>query len=144
MATDEELLQEIVDVLVDKYKKDFKRQGEQGRNLDMSMALVYPEFTKAAKEAADKFKEEPDHRRLCSVPSFALGLAMASQIPKHYKHASWFNIETLTEMLESHGAVSDAISCTDDLTQHSLSRSSSWKALRCLSDWRTRIPRHSG
>ncbi|KAH9018910.1 hypothetical protein EDB84DRAFT_1442281 [Lactarius hengduanensis] len=89
MATEEELLLEIVDELKD-------------------AQVSYPAFMKLAKDKAEKAeesKETPAHRRLCSVPAFARGLVMASRVRRHYTHAPWFEIGTLSKMLDSHGAL---------------------------------------
>ncbi|KAI9442816.1 hypothetical protein BJY52DRAFT_1194722, partial [Lactarius psammicola] len=105
MATEEELLIEVVDELKDAYEIDLAKRGDRARNLDA--AALYPTFMNKAKEKAALFKDSRasvGHRRLCSVPSFALGLVMASRIRRHYTHALWFNVQTLTTMLDSHGA----------------------------------------
>lgn len=104
LATQEELLLEIVAHLRDAYEKDIQNQGQQGKYIDAS--IHFPLFMEMAKMKSEEFKENRSYGRLCSVPSFALGLVMASRIRRHYTHASWFNITTLTKMLISHGAVS--------------------------------------
>ncbi|KAH9019230.1 hypothetical protein EDB85DRAFT_1896816 [Lactarius pseudohatsudake] len=107
MTTDEELLLEIVDELKDAYEADIDMQREQP-NLDKDLDASYPAFMKLAKDKAEKAeesKETPAHRRLCSVPAFARGLVMASRVRRHYTHAPWFEIGTLSKMLDSHGAL---------------------------------------
>ncbi len=107
MATEEELLLEIVDQLKDAYERDIKKLGDRPKDLDME--ALYPEFTTAAKSKVQEsnLKETPEHRRICSVGTFALGLVMASRIRRHYTHAPWFGIKTLAPMLDSHGGVSE-------------------------------------
>ncbi|KAH9022645.1 hypothetical protein EDB85DRAFT_1895168 [Lactarius pseudohatsudake] len=100
-ATEEELLLEIVDELRDAYDRDVEVQGERPQDLDM--AKRYPRFMEAAKAKAEEYKDARGHRRLCSVPTFALGLVLASRIWQHYTHSPWFNIATLTKMLDDHG-----------------------------------------
>lgn len=71
-------------------------------------SFLYPRFTAKAEQLVEEFKETSytrGPRRLCSVPSFALALAMSSRIRKHYTHAKWFKISELNTMLETHGAV---------------------------------------
>ncbi|KAH9048595.1 hypothetical protein EDB83DRAFT_2522862 [Lactarius deliciosus] len=107
MATEEELLLEIVDELKDAYEADINMQREQP-HLDKDVDASYPAFMKLAKDKAEKAedsKETPAHRRLCSVPAFARGLVMASRVRRHYTHAPWFEIGTLSKMLDSHGAL---------------------------------------
>jgi len=104
MATDEELLLEILDVLRDAYEEDVKEQAmiasEEGES------FVNSHFQKAAKETAEKHKEGFGYRRICCVEMFAFGLMMASRIRRHYTHAPWFKVRQLMRMLDVHGVVS--------------------------------------
>ncbi|KAH8986177.1 hypothetical protein EDB86DRAFT_3082994 [Lactarius hatsudake] len=106
MATEEELLIEIMDELKDAYEDDVRHRKDRGKNLDA--AALFPTFMKMAKKKAAAFKESRDragYRQLCAVPSFALGLVAASQIRRHYTHARWFQVSELVKILESHGAL---------------------------------------
>ncbi|KAH8984063.1 hypothetical protein EDB86DRAFT_2833632 [Lactarius hatsudake] len=106
MATEEEMLIEIVDELKDAYEKDVSLRKDRGKNLDA--AALFQTFMKKAKQKAASFKESRDragYRQLCAVPSFALGLVAASRIRRHYTHARWFQVSELVKMLESHGAL---------------------------------------
>jgi hypothetical protein len=114
-STGEEKLLEIICELKDAYEDDLGRQDEIPKNSDA--ATMYPDFSKLAIEKAEEFKEEGGFGRLLTVPSFALGLVMASRIRRHYTHAPWFNISKLSKMLEEHGAVRGAtIISADELT----------------------------
>jgi hypothetical protein len=107
-ATDEEHLLEIVDELRDAYEKDLAQmQGQSGRIRDDGDIKQYKYFVRAASTKAELCKEitERGYSRLCSVPSFAHGLVMASRIPRHYTHAEWFTVKKLNCMLDMHGAV---------------------------------------
>ncbi|KAI9430720.1 hypothetical protein H4582DRAFT_2063460 [Lactarius indigo] len=111
LATEEELMIEIVDELKDAYEEDVKLRKDRGKNLDA--AAVFQTFMKKAKRKAAAFKESRDragYRELCAVPSFALGLVAASWIRRHYTHARWFQVAELVKMLESHGAEGKLIS----------------------------------
>ena len=102
MATEEEFLLEIVDLLRDAYEEDIK---EQDAIPGEDESVVNRHFQKAAKEAAEKHKEGRGYRQLCCVETFALGLVMASRIRRHYTHAPWFKITPLARMLHVHGVV---------------------------------------
>jgi hypothetical protein len=103
MATDEGLLQEIVDELRDAFEKDLPRAMAMPEEDDLS--ILYPTFMDKVKHMAEEFKESGGYRRLCKVPSFALALVMVSRIRRHYTHCSWFKISTLQTMLSIHGGV---------------------------------------
>ncbi len=112
MASPEERLLDIVVELRDTYEVDMEKQAEcseRGNLKDLDAHVLYPQFMKVVKLKTEELKEAPDkdYRRLCSVPSFALGLVKASHIRRHYTHASWFKTEKLGEMLGSHGGVSE-------------------------------------
>lgn len=114
--TNEELLLEVVAVLRDAYLKDAKELDAEART-DFSEAN-YPKFMAAAAEQAAELKDVPGYRRLalCAVPSFALGLVMASRVWRHYTHAPWFTLTGLGTILQSHGAVRDEINRDKCLT----------------------------
>lgn len=95
-------------MLRDAYEDNLTKQ--QGKPKDSNVATLFPEFTKVAKGKVEEYKGYKDphglgYQRLCSVPSFALRLVMASRIRRHYIHAPWFKIKNLTRVLEAHGAV---------------------------------------
>jgi hypothetical protein len=104
-ATDEERLQEIVDELKDALEDDLLniKDVTQVENFEFK----YPRFKKKTDEKAEKFKyTKYSYRRICSVPSFALGLVMASRVQTHFTHASWFKLGVLNGMLGVYGTVS--------------------------------------
>lgn len=107
-ATGEELLLEIVAELRDAYDDDLTEMRSENRSPTHDGSLSqYPRFMHEAKLKADLFKDDRGHKRLCSVPSFAHGLVMASRIKRHYTHAEWFTVGALNKMLDVHGAVSN-------------------------------------
>jgi hypothetical protein len=70
----------------------------------------YPRFSDKVKEKADQFKQNAHgYRNICCLPSFALGLVMASRIPSHYTYAPWFKLGVLTKMINVHGTVSELV-----------------------------------
>jgi hypothetical protein len=103
-ATDEELLLEIVDELRDALEEDIRNPT----NEEDDPLTMYPTFMKTLQQKANEYKDIPRYRKLCSVPSFALALVMASRIRGHYTHSSWFKITYLYRMLDVHGAVSES------------------------------------
>ena len=109
-ATEEERLFEVVLVLGDAYEYDLAdaeaKAGAKGRKKFASVS-DFPKFGQAVKQKAIEYKEVAGYRRLCSAPSFTHGLVMAARVKRHYTHAPWFKIQTLLEMLASHGAVSE-------------------------------------
>jgi hypothetical protein len=113
-ATDEELLQEIVNEMKLQYEKDVAEMKALGKDLqrtrdDEEYSILYPKFTDTAKNKASVYKHVAvGHRNLCSISSFALALVMASMIRRHYIHASWFKMRTLTKMTKVHGTVRTA------------------------------------
>lgn len=61
---------------------------------------------KKAEEKAEKFKQtSKGYRRIYCIPSFSLGLVMASRIHSHYVHAPWFRLTSLNGMIDIHGTV---------------------------------------
>lgn len=106
-ATDEELLQEVIDEIKDEFESDLSTIGDPIRARKEDFKFIYPLFMEKVKVKADAFKQKSQgHRQICCLPSFAFGLVMASRIPGHYTHAPWFKIKTLGEMIDVHGAVS--------------------------------------
>jgi hypothetical protein len=70
--------------------------------------ILYQNFMRAVKEKEEEYrdKELSGYKCLFYIPSFALGLVMASHIWRHYTHSSWFKILSLNQMLKVHGMVS--------------------------------------
>jgi hypothetical protein len=117
-ATEEELLQEVVDELKDALELDLVSLGDQSLGEDFK--VKYLTFVDKANKKADWFKNKShNYRQICSLPSFALGLVMASRIPSHYTHAPWFRIKALMDMMGVHGSVSKLVgkemSCGRDI-----------------------------
>jgi hypothetical protein len=108
MATDEEHLQEDVYVLKDAIELDLKSLKDRDRGNEEDPTILYRNFMRAVKEKEEEYrdKELSGYKRLFCVPSFALGLVMASRIRRHYTHSSWFKISSLNQMLKVHGTVS--------------------------------------
>ncbi|KAN0128163.1 hypothetical protein V8E53_014015 [Lactarius tabidus] len=123
-ATEEELLLEIVVELRDAYERDMATAAEKHKNAvaeallrkeepqipeprSEELAIKYPQFVEAVtlKAKAEEVKDSRGYRRLCSVPSFAHGLVMASRLRRHYTHAEWFRVGALGTMLEAHGGI---------------------------------------
>lgn len=106
VTTEEELLLELVSQLTD-YLEDDLARGLDAVDED-DLELLYPRFCDAVKKMAERFKDSDSrNRRLCSVPSFVLGLAMAGRGGRHYKHSSWFTAAHLGQMLGTFGGVSE-------------------------------------
>ena len=107
-ATEEEYLQEVVAQFRDAYERDLEEKRDP---CESDMKVLYPRLMEAVDNKVSELKElsHAGFSRLCCVPSFALGLVMASRIRRHYTHASWFTIKALGEMLDVHGAVSGEI-----------------------------------
>jgi hypothetical protein len=105
-ATDEELLQEVVDELKDALEEDLVRIRSKESLEDEDFEFKYPKFKKAVDEKALLFKQKTHgYRQICCLPSFALGLVMASRIQSHFTHAPWFKIVALGNMIDVHGTV---------------------------------------
>lgn len=104
IATDEEKLLEVVDELTDSLEEDLGREVDDAE--EDVLRVLYPKFCHAVSVKALAFKEDKGYRRLCCVPSFALGLAMAGRAGQHYKHCEWFTIGRLGDMLGEYGGVS--------------------------------------
>jgi len=102
-ATEEEKLIEVVNELTYHLEEDLSR-GLEADGQDI-LSVLYLKFCEAVKVKAEQFKEDKGYRRLCCVPSFILGLAMAGRAGRHYKHCSWFTIGTLSSMLGEYGGV---------------------------------------
>jgi len=107
-ATEEELLQEVVDELKDVFELDLAAIKDPVEARDEDFKIKYPQFFKRVALEADSFKKKAGYRQICCLPAFALGLVMASRIPSHYTHAHWFNLKSLTDMINVHGTVSDS------------------------------------
>lgn len=104
-ATDEEYLLEIVDQLKIALIKDLR--ARPNRDLNFDYHLYCPAYLRAVQAMASKYKSvNSGFRKLALVPSFMLGLVMASRVRKHFIHASWFKASNLLKMLDVHGGVS--------------------------------------
>jgi DNA-binding protein Fis len=104
--TEEEHLQEVIDSLKDALEKDLRKL--EGKSIDDDYEVLYPLYMIAVANKAEEFKGNTSgYRQLCCLPRFALGLAMASRVWRHYRHAVWFRIATLKSMAEVHGGVSE-------------------------------------
>lgn len=103
-ATEEELLQELVDELKREYLKDVKKMPDDTEEADYY--TLYPRFMGAIGEKAEAYKQyNSGFRKLSCMPTFTLSLVMASQVRRHYTHAKWFRMGTFYKMVEVHGAV---------------------------------------
>ena len=107
-ATEEELLQELLDELKLALQKDLDRaknpltEGED----DGHSGDSYPTFFSLRKAKANRYRQESSgFRKLACLPTVMLALVMASRIRHHYVHAPWFRVGTLNKMAEVHGAV---------------------------------------
>lgn len=109
-ATEEELLQEIVDEMKDCLEDDLKarRLSQRAEDEDEDFDVKYPKFKKRVDDKANLFKRSSHgYRRICCVPSFALGLVMASRMQTHFTHAPWFKFTNLVGMIDVYGTVSE-------------------------------------
>lgn len=107
-ATEEELLQEVVDELKDLLEEDLLEP--KARMPDYLFECRYPRFKKAVDEKAVQFKQKKHgYREICCLPSFALGLVMASRVQSHFKHAPWFKVGHLGDMVDVYGTVSKLV-----------------------------------
>ena len=90
MAMDEEHLQEDVYNLKDAIELDLKSLKDQDRGNKEDPMILYRNFMKVVKEKEEEYrdKELSGYKQLFCVPSFALGLVMASRIWRHYTHSS--------------------------------------------------------
>ena len=106
MATPEEYLQEIANELKVWFQKDCGAARQ--RNTTDDMEVQYPELMAAISQKAEIFKStNHGFRRIFCIPTFGVGLVMASRIRKHYTHSRWYNIQSLLGMVGVHGTVSD-------------------------------------
>jgi hypothetical protein len=104
LATEEEKLVEVITELTDYLEEDLGRELDADGEDDLE--VLYPKFSGAVEVKAKLFKDDKGYRRLCCVPSFVLGLAMAGRAGQHYKHCEWFGIGRLGSMLGECGGVS--------------------------------------
>ena len=108
IATENELLQEVLDELKDALEIDLDRTADLSREEDFEIS--YTEFMSTVNRKAVQFKQDSHgYRQICSVPPFALALVMASRVQSHYTHARWFRLGSLTEMINVHGTVSEPV-----------------------------------
>ena len=152
-ATDEELLQEIVDELKDAFEADLEMNVDNARYSE-EFDVKYPSYMTKAKEKAAKFKQTfKGYRRICCLPSFSFGLVMASRVHSHYIHAPWFRLASLDSMIDVHGTVSHPIlpsestNMSDPIQRHRLtpipSSSSPSSSSRASSFWNASPTRSS-
>ena len=105
-ATEEEELLEMVNELRRAYMKDVSRSKEADEE-EADYMNNFSNFMAAAEEKAEAYKQtNAGFRRLACMPTFTLSLVMASQVRRHYTHATWFKLGVFKEMVEVHGAVS--------------------------------------
>jgi hypothetical protein len=112
-ASEEDMLDEIVAMLRDRYEEDLKdgqqegpeEQDEHEEEDEQEVAVAYPKFAKAAKTTASDVKLVAGYKRLLAVPAFTLALVMLTRVHRHFRRATWFKVGPLGQMLESHGAV---------------------------------------
>lgn len=105
LATEEELLQEVIDELKDAIEDDIA--SGIGSSRDQDFKYKYPLFLKKVKEKAEQFKQNGSgYRAICCLPAFALGLVFASRIRSHYTHSPWFKLGRLSKMIDVYGTVS--------------------------------------
>jgi hypothetical protein len=112
-ATDEELLQELLDYMKDAFESDLADLEDDASSSSYEdYQVLYPKFMKAIQRKADKLKKDSQgYRQICLMPTFALGLVMVSRVRSHYIHAKWFKIGSLNRMVYIHGGVSASTSC---------------------------------
>jgi hypothetical protein len=104
-ATDEELLQKLIDELEREFEKDLRTKTQLNKDEDYKVA--YPLYTERIKDKAEKFKSVNNgFRKLASMPTFMLGMVMASRVRRHYGHVPWFKAPNLIKMVDVHGTVS--------------------------------------
>lgn len=94
----------MIDELKETFDSDLRKVTERTKSEDFT--YKYPEFVKKVEEKAKSFKAAAHrYRHICGVPSFALGLVMASRIQSHYTHSPWFKLGILGDMLDVYGTV---------------------------------------
>jgi hypothetical protein len=102
------MLQEVIDELKDAFEMDLRNMVDPSREDDFK--YKYKRFMDKVKEKAELFKQTSSgYRRICCMPSFVFGLVMASRIPGHYTHASWFKLTMLSDMIQVYGTVSKQV-----------------------------------
>ena len=108
VATDEEKLQQILTQLKRAFLKDLRKITERESEEHEDLRVKYPKYTAMLNGFSVKFKQvNVGFRRLTCMPTFMLGLVMASRVRRHYQHAPWFRASMFNKMAEVHGAVSD-------------------------------------
>jgi hypothetical protein len=110
--TDEEKLQLLITELKQEFLKDQRNAEKKKSKREVEeyedLRVKYPLYTKKIGEFATKYNQvNVGFRKLACMPTFMLGLVMASRVRRHYQHASWFRVATFHKMAEVHGAVSD-------------------------------------
>lgn len=111
-ATDEEKLQQILTQLKREFLKDLEKNTEREPEEHENLRVKYPKYTAMLNKFSEKFNQvNVGFRRLTCMPTFMLGLVMASRVQRHYQHAPWFRVGAFNKMAEVHGAVSDESGC---------------------------------
>jgi len=107
-ATEEELLQEVIDELKDALESDIASIQDPSKIEDFN--IKYPNYMAKIEQKAELFKRTTQgYRQICCVPAFALGLVMASRVKSHYIHAKWFKVGSLTKIIGVHGTVMSSL-----------------------------------
>ena len=108
-ASEEKKLQEIVDQMKDSLEEDLRKRKEHSLQHE-DFENKYLRFKETAKLKADLYKQTSiGYRQICCVPSFALGLVMASRVQNHFTHAPWFRLGILKDMVDVYGTVSGPV-----------------------------------
>lgn len=116
-VTDEEKLQQILTQLKREFLKDLRNNMEREMEEFEDLRVKYPKYSALLNSFATKFKQvNVGFRRLTCMPTFMLGLVMASRVQRHYQHAPWFRVGMFNKIVEVHGAVSDARKQSDRST----------------------------
>jgi hypothetical protein len=109
MKTDEERLQQLVNFLKLAFERDVRNNKLKERKPEEheELRIKYPDYWERLAKINEEFIGiNAGYRRLTCMPTFMLGLVMASRIRRHYVHASWFRVTSFNKMLEVHGGVS--------------------------------------
>ena len=123
MITEEEVLQTYINELKREFEKDIRNSAKQEKKRGKPRAAEehedlqkkYPLFSKRLEVFTTRFHSvNSGLRRLMLMPTFLVGLMMASRVGQHYQHASWFKVTSFMRMVEVHGSVSGAIAQDDD------------------------------
>lgn len=102
-TTQEEVLIEVIEELKFVFLPELDKVVDRSEDCQIN----FPKFVELTKEKAEQFKSNANHgyRKLLCLPSFMMGLVMASRITTHYTHAPWFRAMNFVRMVEVHGVV---------------------------------------